>query len=65
MCLPCAASRIGKDDFKILKVIGRGSYGKVFLVERLNCPLQRHYAMKAMKKKMLVMSEQVDTVKGK
>ncbi|TNV79189.1 hypothetical protein FGO68_gene10800 [Halteria grandinella] len=27
--------RIGKDDFKIHKVIGKGSYGKVYLVERL------------------------------
>ena len=27
--------RIGKNDFKILKLIGRGSYGKVYLVEKL------------------------------
>ena len=24
---------IGKDNFKLMKVIGRGSYGKVYLVE--------------------------------
>ena len=27
--------RIGMDDFKIHKVIGKGSYGKVYLVEKM------------------------------
>jgi hypothetical protein len=27
--------RIGKNDFKILKMVGRGSYGKVYLVEKM------------------------------
>ena len=27
--------RIGMEDFKIHKVIGRGSYGKVYLVEKM------------------------------
>jgi serine/threonine protein kinase len=27
--------RIGKEDFKIHKVIGKGSYGKVYLVEKM------------------------------
>lgn len=27
--------RIGKEDFKIHKVVGKGSYGKVYLVEKM------------------------------
>ena len=44
-------------DFKILKVIGRGGYGKVCLVEYL--PTHEIYAMKSMKKDILIEQEQV------
>jgi serine/threonine protein kinase len=38
---------VGLDDFKIRKVLGKGSFGKVFLVEKIddNTP----YAMKALR----------------
>lgn len=39
-------SRITKDQFKILKVIGKGSYGKVFLVKKGS----QVYAMKVLDK---------------
>ena len=40
------------DDFKILKIIGRGSFGKVMLVEHL--PTGKKYAMKSIRKHLLL-----------
>ena len=42
------SSAICKQDFKILKVIGRGSFGKVYLVQKKDN--DRLYAMKTLKK---------------
>jgi serine/threonine protein kinase len=42
---------ISKDDFKILKVIGRGSFGKVFLVKKKDT--FKVYAMKVLKKEII------------
>ena len=46
------------EDFKVLKVIGRGSFGKVNLVEYL--PTHETYAMKCLKKDLLIEQEQIE-----
>ena len=40
--------KISKEDFYILKVIGRGSFGKVYLVRKKDSGIP--YAMKILKK---------------
>ena len=53
---------IGLDDFVLLKVIGKGSFGKVFLVRLL---LTRQvYAMKVLKKSEVVRRRQVEHTKA-
>ena len=42
------SNEINKQDFKILKVIGRGSFGKVYLVQKKDN--DKLYAMKTLKK---------------
>ena len=46
------------EDFKVLKVIGRGSFGKVNLVEYL--PTHETFAMKSLKKDILIEQEQIE-----
>lgn len=46
------------EDFKVLKVIGRGSFGKVCLVEHK--PTKEVYAMKSLKKDILIEQEQIE-----
>ncbi len=46
------------EDFRILKVIGRGSFGKVCLVEYT--PTKEIYAMKSLKKDILIEQEQIE-----
>ncbi|KAJ1555380.1 serine/threonine protein kinase psk1 [Cladochytrium tenue] len=45
--------KISMDDFDLLKVVGRGAYGKVFLVRRKDTP--RLYAMKVLRKATLTL----------
>lgn len=47
------------EDFKVLKVIGRGSYGKVMLVEYIHT--HECYAMKSLKKDVLLDEDQVES----
>lgn len=44
--------KLTQDDFNYIKVIGRGSFGKVYLVKKLDN--QKFYAMKILKKEQLV-----------
>lgn len=43
-----STTKISKDDFKIIKVIGRGTFGKVFMVKKKDNDMV--YAMKVLKK---------------
>ncbi len=49
------------NDYSILKVVGKGSYGKVLLVKKNddNCV----YAMKVLKKKNMIKRNQVEHIK--
>ena len=48
-------------DFKIIKVLGQGTFGKVFLVEK-NEPQARHFAMKAIRKEFVMENNQYDHI---
>jgi len=53
-------SQISLDDFTVLKVIGRGSYAKVLMVELKKT--KRIYAMKVIKKELVMDEEDIDWV---
>ena len=55
-------SKLSVDDFVILKLIGKGSYGKVFLVKRANNE-NEIYAMKILKKKQMMIQNQAIHIK--
>jgi serine/threonine protein kinase len=54
-------SKISIDDFSILTVIGKGSYGKVLLVKKNDD--QKIYAMKVLKKKSMIRRNQTEHIK--
>ena len=55
------SSKISIDDFSILKVVGKGSYGKVLLVKKNDD--QKVYAMKVLKKKSMIKRNQTEHIK--
>ena len=48
------------EDFQICKMIGRGSFGKVFLVE--HTATQKLYAMKCIRKDLILENEQMENI---
>jgi serum/glucocorticoid-regulated kinase 2 len=47
------------DDFQLLKVLGKGSFGKVMLVRKIDDPAKTLYAMKTLRKAVLLKRNQV------
>ena len=50
------------NDFSIIKVIGKGSYGKVLLVKKND--EETIYAMKVLKKKAMIKKNQIEHIKS-
>jgi len=50
--------KVTVDDFQIIRVIGRGTYGKVQLVKEI--ATGKHFALKTMSKRLLAESDQVE-----
>lgn len=67
--VPVPVNRVSLEDFEILKVIGKGSFGKIFLVKKksdgkvrptlLFLP-DKAYAMKMLQKNMLAMRGEIE-----
>lgn len=55
-------SEMSLNDFKIVKVIDKGSFGKVFLV--VNTKNKKLYAMKRINKDVLIDKKQVDNTRN-
>ena len=58
-----SSSTVSIEDFTILKVIGRGSFGKVYLVRHKSD--EKIYAMKTLKKDVVLRKNQTNNTKGK
>ena len=49
------------EEFKVLKVLGKGSFGKVYLVEMIST--SKLYAMKELRKDVLIDTDQIENTK--
>ena len=58
---PNMAQNVSLNDFEIKSVIGRGSFGKVFLVVRRGT--NEVYAMKSLRKDVIIEYDQVQSTK--
>lgn len=49
---------IGPDDFKVISLVGKGAFGKVWLVNEVSS--HKQYAMKVMSKKEIIGHDYID-----
>jgi Protein kinase domain len=54
---PLLTTKLSLSDFDLLTVIGKGAYGKVFLVRRKDHANSTYYAMKVLRKAHIVLRE--------
>ena len=52
---------VNLQSFKFIKVIGRGSFGKVFLVQKKDS--QEYFAIKSLRKDVIIDYDQVESTK--
>jgi serine/threonine protein kinase len=57
------SGKISKDDFLIVRVIGRGGFGKVYMVKKKSSG--KVYAMKVLSKDQIAMKDLALKTKGK
>ena len=55
-------SAVQKSDFRILRTIGRGTYGKVYLVQ--HNLTEQIFAMKSVLKDLLIKTDQLAGIRG-
>ena len=59
------SQKVSKEDFNIIKVIGRGSFGKVYLVKKKDAPKGTVYAMKTLQKDVVAKRNLLIKTQGK
>lgn len=59
---PHTTHEISPEDFKILKVVGRGSFAKVYMVMKKNNG--KIYAMKCIQKDLIIRTNQIENTKA-
>ena len=56
-----SVKKVMLDEFKVIKVVGKGSYGRVYLVEMISTG--KTYAMKELRKDVLIDTDQIENTR--
>ena len=62
MLAPAGKMEVGLNDFELIKVLGKGGFGKVFLVIKKDEP-DKPFAMKAIRKDIVIETDMMESIK--